>query len=76
MALFTADSKNVFGQTVEEAGTYNVVVAPSSQFTNSKQTGKPMAVFDYEVTFDELYMNLIVRVRTYERKLSHYFNRF
>lgn len=26
--------------------------------------------------FDELYMNLIVRVRTYERKLSHYFNRF
>jgi len=49
MALFTADSKNVFGQTVEEAGTYNVVVAPSSQFTNSKQTGKPMAVFDYEV---------------------------
>lgn len=49
MVLFTADSKNVFGQTVEEAGTYNVVVAPSSQYTTSKQTGKPMAVFDYEV---------------------------
>lgn len=49
MALFTADSKNVFGQTVEEAGVYNVVVAPSSQFTTSKQSGKPMAVFDYEV---------------------------
>ncbi|CAJ1187648.1 Cellulose synthase catalytic subunit [UDP-forming] [Companilactobacillus paralimentarius] len=26
--------------------------------------------------FDELYMNLIVRVRTYERKISRYFNRF
>lgn len=30
MALFTVDSNNTFGQTVEEAGKYNVVIASSS----------------------------------------------
>ncbi|MBA3076995.1 DUF669 domain-containing protein [Lactiplantibacillus plantarum] len=49
MALFTVDTNNILGQAVEEAGTYNVVVAPSSQYTTTQQAGNPMAVFDYEV---------------------------
>lgn len=49
MALFTVDSNNTFGQTVEEAGKYNVVIASSSQYTTTKEAGKPMAIFDYEV---------------------------
>lgn len=49
MALFTVDSNNTFGQTVEEAGKYNVVIASSSQYTKTKKEGKPMAIFDYEV---------------------------
>lgn len=49
MALFTVDSNNTFGQTVEEAGKYNVVIASSSQYTKTKEAGKPMAIFDYEV---------------------------
>ncbi|MCG0665527.1 prophage P2a protein 18 [Lactiplantibacillus plantarum] len=49
MALFTVDTNNILGQAVEEAGTYNVVVAPSSQYTTTQQSGNPMAVFDYEV---------------------------
>lgn len=49
MALFTVDSNNTFGQTVEEAGKYNVVIASSSQYAKTKKAGKPMAIFDYEV---------------------------
>ncbi|WP_047999390.1 DUF669 domain-containing protein [Lactiplantibacillus herbarum] len=49
MALFTVDSSNTFGQSVEEAGKYNVVIASSSQYKQSQSTNKPMAVFDYEV---------------------------
>ncbi|MHA3850861.1 DUF669 domain-containing protein [Lactiplantibacillus plantarum] len=49
MALFTVDSSNTFGQTVEEAGKYNVAIASSSQYTTTKEAGKPMAIFDYEV---------------------------
>lgn len=49
MSLFTVDSNNILGQAVEEAGTYNVVVASSSQYTTTQQAGNPMAVFDYEV---------------------------
>lgn len=48
MSLFTVDSNNVFGQSVEEAGVYNVAISPSSEFKTSS-TGKPMAVLDYEV---------------------------
>lgn len=49
MSLFTVDSHNVFGIAVEEAGTYNVRIASSSQYTTTKDAGKPMAIFDYEV---------------------------
>lgn len=59
MALFTVDSNNVFGQSVEEAGVYNVAISPSSEFKNSS-TGKPMAVLDYEV-LDGKYKGGLIR---------------
>lgn len=48
MALFTVNSNNVFGKTVEEAGIYNVKVLPSSELRNSN-AGNPMVVLNYEV---------------------------
>ena len=61
MALFTVDSNNTFGQTVEEAGKYNVVIASSSQYTKTKEASKPMAIFDYEV-LDGPYKGGLIRV--------------
>lgn len=48
MALFTVDSKNVFGKVVEEAGIYNVRVLPSTTLKTSK-SGNAMVVMNYEV---------------------------
>lgn len=48
MALFTVDSKNVFGKVVEEAGVYNVRVLPSTVLKKSK-SGNAMVVMNYEV---------------------------
>ena len=48
MALFTVDSKNVFGKVVEEAGIYNVRVLPSTILKTSK-SGNAMVVMNYEV---------------------------
>lgn len=48
MALFTVDSKNVFGKVVEEAGIYNVRVLPSTVLKKSK-SGNAMVVMNYEV---------------------------
>lgn len=46
--LFTVDPKNVFGKTVDESGTYNVKVLPSTVAKKSS-TGKDMVTLDYEV---------------------------
>lgn len=45
---FTTDENNVFGQSVKEAGTYNVKILPQSA-PKMSSTGNEMAVFDYEV---------------------------
>lgn len=45
---FTTDENNVFGQSVQESGTYNVKILDSSEAKMSS-TGSEMAVFDYEV---------------------------
>lgn len=45
---FTTDENNVFGQSVQESGTYNVKIIETSETKNSS-TGSEMAVFDYEV---------------------------
>lgn len=45
---FKTDENNVFGQSVQESGTYNVKILDSSEATTSS-TGSEMAVFDYEV---------------------------
>lgn len=45
---FVVDSNNVFGKTVEEAGSYNVQILDSTNFTTTK-TGKDMLVLNYEV---------------------------
>lgn len=45
----TVDEKNTFGRRVEEAGTYNVRVLPTSELTTSKNTGNEMLVLNYEV---------------------------
>lgn len=45
---FVVDSNNVFGKTVEEAGSYNVKILDSTNFTTAK-TGKDMLVLNYEV---------------------------
>ena len=49
MALFTVDSNNTFGKSVQEAGRYNVKVLDSSKYTNAKNSGNEMLVLDYEV---------------------------
>ncbi|MDI6667084.1 DUF669 domain-containing protein [Leuconostoc falkenbergense] len=49
MALFTVDSNNTFGKSVQEAGRYNVKVLDSSKYTNAKSSGNEMLVLDYEV---------------------------
>lgn len=48
MALFTVNSNNVFGKTVEEAGIYNVRVLPTTQLKTSK-SNNAMVVMNYEV---------------------------
>ncbi len=49
MALFTVDSNNTFSSNyIQEAGTYNVKVLPSTQLVQAK-TGKPMVQINYEV---------------------------
>lgn len=48
MALFTVNSKNVFGKNVEEAGIYNVRVLPTTQLKTSN-AGNAMVVMNYEV---------------------------
>ncbi|MCT3390351.1 DUF669 domain-containing protein [Lentilactobacillus hilgardii] len=47
--LFTVDSNNVFGTTIQEAGRYNVRVT-DVQNTKSKGRGLPMLVVTFEVT--------------------------
>ena len=47
--LFKVDHNNIMGVTVEEAGTYNVTVLPTSQVTQSKSSGNDMMVLNYEV---------------------------
>lgn len=47
--LFKVDHNNIMGATVEEAGTYNVYVQPSSEVTQSKSSGNDMMVLNYEV---------------------------
>ncbi|GAP05031.1 DUF669 domain-containing protein [Fructobacillus tropaeoli] len=49
---FTTDENNVFGQSVQESGTYNVKILDSSEAKTSS-TGSEMAVFDYEVVDGE-----------------------
>lgn len=46
--LFSVDPSNVFGKTVDESGTYNVKVLPSTT-TKKSSTGKDMVTLDYEV---------------------------
>ena len=46
--LFTTDENNVFGKSLNEAGTYNVRVT-SAVATKSKSSGNPMVEFTYEV---------------------------
>lgn len=48
MSLFTVDSNNVFGMSVQEAGTYNVKVV-KVQTTTTKGRGLPMLTLDVEV---------------------------
>ena len=50
MALFTVDPNNVFGNYLDEAGSYNVKVLPSSSLGSSNTTGVPMVTLDLEVT--------------------------
>ncbi|HJF54419.1 MAG TPA: DUF669 domain-containing protein [Limosilactobacillus coleohominis] len=50
MALLTVDPNNVFGNYLDEAGSYNVKVLPSSSLGNSNSTGVPMVTLDLEVT--------------------------
>lgn len=45
---FTVDHNNVLGRRVEEAGTYNVRLLPTSELRTSS-TGKEMLVLNYEV---------------------------
>ena len=40
--LFKVDHNNIMGATVEEAGTYNVTVLPTSQVTQSKSSGNEL----------------------------------
>lgn len=49
MVLFTTDSTNVFGKFVEEAGNYNVVILPDSEYKLTNDGTKEMAVLNYEV---------------------------
>lgn len=49
MVLFTTDSTNVFGRFVEEAGSYNVVILPDSEYKLTNDQKKEMAVLNYEV---------------------------
>lgn len=45
---FTVNNQNVLGRQVEEAGTYNVRILPTSEARTSK-TGKEMMVLNFEV---------------------------
>lgn len=49
MALFTVDPNNVFGNYLDEAGSYNVKVLPSSSLGQSNN-GNPMVTLELEVT--------------------------
>ncbi|MDT2490783.1 DUF669 domain-containing protein [Enterococcus avium] len=49
MVLFTTDSTNVFGKFVEEAGSYNVMILPDSEYKLTNDKTKEMAVLNYEV---------------------------
>lgn len=49
MALFTVDSNNTFGKSVQESGSYNVVVLDTSSLSNAKSTGNEMLTLNYEV---------------------------
>ncbi|MCC2745044.1 DUF669 domain-containing protein [Leuconostoc lactis] len=49
MALFTVDSSNTFGKSVQESGRYNVKVLDSSELKAAKATGNEMLVLNYEV---------------------------
>ena len=44
----TVDENNVLGRRVEEAGTYNVRLLPTSELKTAS-TGKEMLVLNYEV---------------------------
>lgn len=48
MPLFTVDPNNVFGKMIDEAGTYNVKVLPTSQLVTAK-SGKQMVTLNFEV---------------------------
>lgn len=49
MTLFVTDSKNVFGKSVGEAGSYNVRILEDSEHKLTNNTFNDMAVLNYEV---------------------------
>lgn len=49
MALFVTDSKNIFGNSVAEAGSYNVKILQDSEHKLTKTTFNDMAVLNFEV---------------------------
>lgn len=49
MTLFITDSKNVFGKSVSEAGSYNVRILEDSEHKLTNNTFNDMAVLNYEV---------------------------
>lgn len=50
MPLFTVDHNNIMGASVAEAGTYNVRILNTSEYTQSKSSGNDMLMLNYEVS--------------------------
>lgn len=77
---FTVDENNVLGRQVEEAGTYNVRVLPTSEAKTAK-TGKEMMVLNFEVidgkyAGGQIRFNNIVWDETDEEKRENSARRF
>lgn len=49
MTLFVTDSQNIFGKSVQEAGSYNVKILSDSKYELTKKKQEDMAVLNYEV---------------------------
>lgn len=49
MTLFVVDSRNVFGKSVGEAGSYNVKILSDSEYRKTQKSNEDMAVLNYEV---------------------------